>query len=69
MRKTLTPLPEPKILCSSPVGGGGGGGVLPIIANTGSGEAPPERGTFLGLQVYERVADYLNLVSKKAQKD
>ena len=33
--------------------GGGGGGVLPIMAYTGG--APPERGTFFTLQVYERV--------------
>ena len=32
------------------VGGGGGGGALPII-----GEAPPERGSFLRLEVYKRV--------------
>ena len=30
-----------------------GGGVLPIM--TYKGEAPPERGTFITLQVYERV--------------
>ena len=31
------------------------GGVLPIMAYTGGGGAPPERGTFFRLQVYKRV--------------
>ena len=39
--------------CSMPRGGWGGGGGTP--SNGLYGEAPPERGTFIRLQVYKRV--------------
>ena len=37
--------------------GGWGWGLLPIMAYMGT-EAPPKRGTFFRLQVYERVRDF-----------
>ena len=46
-------------------GGGGGGGTPFKVLN---GEAPPERGTFFMLQVYERVGILLVEVFKRVGK-
>ena len=55
-----------KILLFVSPGGWGGGGVLPIMALYG--EAPPERGIFFRLQVYERVGILLVEVYKRGGK-
>ena len=47
---------------------GWGGGVLPVIPNAIYGEAPPERGIFFRLQVYERVEKSVNWVCERAQR-
>ena len=49
-------------------GGGGGGGEGDILYNGLYGEAPPERGTFIRLQVYERVEILLVEVYKRGGK-
>ena len=46
--------------------GGGGGGCTPYIGLYG--EAPPERGTFFRLQVYERVGISLAKVYERVGK-
>ena len=62
------------------VGGGGGRGDILYNGLYGEASAPPERGTFIRLQVYERVEILLVevfkkggksviLVSERAQKD
>ena len=45
---------------------GGGGGCTPY--NGLYGEAPPERGTFFRLQVYERVGILLVVVYERVEK-
>ena len=47
--------------------GGGGWGLLPIMAYMGT-EAPPTRGTFFRLQVYERVGILLIEVYERGVK-
>ena len=44
------------------------GGVLPIMAYNVDWEAPPERGTFFRLQVYERVGISRAEVYEKRRK-
>ena len=53
-----------KLLLITPLKGGGGG----TPYNGLCGEAPPKRGTFFRLQVYERVGKSVTSVCKKAQK-
>ena len=47
---------------------GGGGGVGGTPYNNLYGEAPPEMGTFFGLQVYERVGISLVEVYERVEK-
>ena len=55
-------------LITDPKRGGGGGGVGGTPYNNLYGKAPPEMGTFFGLQVYERVGISLVEVYERVEK-